>query len=415
MDLLKQFKEIDFLNYNFKYKPKEIPGNLFFQEEILEFKNLMKNYRLTEMELQTINYAFLEISMRLNDLETFKEYFHKIRPDDFITPNYACYSQKLELKEFEHYIDYHEDDDEYDYEDEYEEKEGYYLNYPLYRKFFQEIGSSLHIDDAYVEDEIPLEVRPLESEDYNHFYFDQIIMLFIVALEGRDIKKYISKFILDEYNNPNQPGSSLMDRVAYLEKVEFAKYLLEQGVDAPTEFYTGSSEIQNLFEKSINEVRVKQNFHPRFSDSPSYDQILEWINQYKSLYYVTATFTGKSKIFILSTKKDVLNLMDMDKSYYGESIALLKDTSQAILEFKNQKSIDKQPVYSFLEKNSILYANYVPKESTLGTFLDIAYRIAGTRNDVPLHRYAATQSRDFTEADMWSQVYQDQKDYNENH
>lgn len=240
-------------------------------------------------------------------------------------------------------------------------------------------------------------------------------MLFIVALEGRDIKKYISKVILDEYNNPNQPGSSLMDRVAYLEKVEFAKYLLEQGVNAPAEFYTGSSEIQNLFEKSINEVRLKQNFHPRFSDSPSYDQILEWINQYKSLYYVTANFTGKSKILILSTKKDVLNLMDMDKSYYGESITLLKDTSQAILEFKNQKSINKQSEYSFLEENSILYANYVPKESTLGTFLEVAYRIARTRNDVPLHRYAATPSRNFTEADMWSQVYQDQKDYNENH
>lgn len=72
----------------------------------------MENYKLTEIELQTIYYAFLEVSMRLNDLETFKKYFQKIKPDDFITPNYACYSQKLELKEFEHYIDYYEDEDE---------------------------------------------------------------------------------------------------------------------------------------------------------------------------------------------------------------------------------------------------------------------------------------------------------------
>jgi hypothetical protein len=405
MGVLNRLKTIDFDHY--KLKVQEIPAYFIpeelYEEEILEFMNRMANYKLNEDELQVINDAILELAIRLGDLDTFKEYFNKARKFDFRTPFFAIESYHLsDIAEFKHYLE--EDDEDC-------------LNSPLYNELFEEIGSPLKKEeDDDEDDEFILDERPLELEENKGAYFDHLIMLFVVALEGRDLSKYIQNLVFSWRGSGWYKDYEIIERAAVLGKVNIVKYLLEQGAEVPEYTCTQSEEIKSIFDSANNaEINSKweQNFHPAFANSPAFSQISEWIKQYEGIYYVTADFTRKYNIILLSNDEDIFEFMKMDKKYYGESLFLVKKSdAQDILEFENQKGINNRKLYNFFE-NSILYKNKDPKEGSLEAFLHAATTINKMKNYVS--HFIQPEYREHREGDVWAQVYEDQKEYNDNH
>lgn len=71
----------------------------------------------------------------------------------------------------------------------------------------------------------------------------------------------------------------------------------------------------------------------------------------------------------------------------------------------------------FFKENSLVYQFILPGGHYIEGYLRGALA-ASKIYRFPVASYAQPfvhESRDFTEGDMWSQVYEDQKEYNENH
>lgn len=419
MNLIERIKTIDFENYELKFQEtpnylvaiiKNLAEDAYYdpyekeldEEEVLEFREYIENYKLREDALEVINDAILEVAMRMDDLETFKEYFNKVKRFDFKTPFCVEESNILkEIKEFEHYL-------------KSDTKRG--LNSLLYNEIFEEVGSPLKLKSENENGIFKLEKRPLELDKNKEKYFDHLLMLLVVALEGRDIKKYIYNIILPPSGSKKYKEYKIVERAAVLGKVNFVKFLLEQGAEIPESTRTESVEIKEIFKKAQEgsfKIKLQDKLYPLLSNSPTYAHISEWIKQYKKVYYVKADLYRRYDILSLTNEKDILELMKMNKNS-GIRFILKKADKKDISGFEKRED-NQENLYEFLEKNSVLHKSQQTMENFLEAYLMAGIEINKIQNFKVERNRTKPEETDFTEADELALIYENEQEYRDNH
>ena len=183
-----------------------------------------EKFDLSDKEQEVIDYALLEIALRIGDSNVIKDYITKFKIFTYKT----VYEQPLEvwsLGEYEEFCYLLNDDEK--------------LVSDLYNQMLDTFKTPLDLEFHY-------------SHMYKFDSFDQILMLFVIALEEKDLKLYIEEFIFatgmfGEYD--------LISRAEELNQIEMIKVLLESGaVISKDEFeYCENEEVKAIYKRHSKE------------------------------------------------------------------------------------------------------------------------------------------------------------------
>lgn len=369
MNLLTRIKEIDFDRFN-----------------------------LNEEGYRAVDDALLELDIRTGNLDGVKQYISKYNTFTYRTAVTALRSSELvHNEEFEYLI---------------AEGQDLRLKSSLYDDILFLINSPFELKSI-----APFEAlrKAKETEGFINKWehFDQIIMLFVIALEEGNVPLYIEEY-LTSYYDCQYDDSNIVSNAEEMNQMEIVKYLLAQGATIDEYLDTENSKSKEVYEESVQAVialKLNEPLHPFVDNAPNFEQIKNWLVEYDTIYLVeTDVFSRKYSLTEINGDRDIYDLIHRNIDNRGQTFSFMKKIDQVILEGFNFKESTSLETHKFILNFGVLYLSSPRnREAILSAALNI------NRVSHYISFPTSPESREMTEGDVWAQVFEDQKEYNENH
>lgn len=342
-------------------------------------------FDLNEEEKEIIYYAKIELAIRLGDIETVKQYIKKYHKFTIKSPEQELHT--------------------YEIADDFEQLVG--NDEKIYSNYYVEILSILK--------------SPFDLQDDSEL--DPIIMLFVIALEEADVKLYVNDYIKHLLIDV-----TLLSLAYYSKNYKNVELFLTAGVPISEDDYYGNRDniVQTLFQKKMDIEVDKHIVEKVFKDnnaSPTFCNIVEWVKKYHCLYLFKSSLISSNCSFIkLESIYDIYFLISMNM-YYPEGIVFLArpcDQSEIKLimdEVEKSKQTNKDTnkmLISLINELLIFFIDHKLKldENYQRAILNPILKVNSLNIIIPSPNIYDSSR---TEADFWSEIYEHQKEYNDNH